>query len=321
MLLAEIVASELALWTLTEADQKAEGALSRDAHTFGTNLKATANDFLAVAHACLVPELNVGSQDMTTPARAGPAATTHVRVRSGRKYKVCHLDDDLAKASAQREAEHQAALEEGEADLWPHYHPHTHKVPAARRPDFLVVVRNLAMKTGDEARLVIHQPSDLGRDQASVDQAIAFLRDNRVQPDFLADPPPPVIAATQELLDRVLGRGVCVAAQSGYRLRRYGRTELVLDEGGGSFTVYVSGRAMAGVVRALHLAIQQDAAALGIDERQAVGRLVPRAPGPRDRLQRARPAVGARAAQRRARRGPGPVPVGHGGLHRADDTR
>lgn len=62
MLLAEIVASELALWTLAEADQKAEGALSRDAHTFTARLKETANDFLAVAHRCLVPELAGGAR-------------------------------------------------------------------------------------------------------------------------------------------------------------------------------------------------------------------------------------------------------------------
>jgi len=62
LLLAEIVATELALWTLAEADEKAAGALSRDAHTFTARLKETANDFLAVAHACLVPELSGGAR-------------------------------------------------------------------------------------------------------------------------------------------------------------------------------------------------------------------------------------------------------------------
>jgi hypothetical protein len=57
MLLAEIVASELAIWTLQEADAKAEGALSRDAHTFSSRLKEIGNDYLAVAHRCLVPEM------------------------------------------------------------------------------------------------------------------------------------------------------------------------------------------------------------------------------------------------------------------------
>lgn len=60
MLLAEIVASELALWTLQEADAKTEGALSRDAHTFTSRLKEIGNDYLAVAHRCLVPELMGG---------------------------------------------------------------------------------------------------------------------------------------------------------------------------------------------------------------------------------------------------------------------
>jgi hypothetical protein len=60
MLLAEIIASELALWTLAEADAKADGALSRDAHTYTSRLKEITNDFVAVAHRCLVPEL-VGS--------------------------------------------------------------------------------------------------------------------------------------------------------------------------------------------------------------------------------------------------------------------
>lgn len=62
LLLAEIVANELALWTLTEADQKADGALSRDAHTFGSRLKETANDFLTVAHRAMVPELAGGAK-------------------------------------------------------------------------------------------------------------------------------------------------------------------------------------------------------------------------------------------------------------------
>jgi hypothetical protein len=57
MLLAEIIASELALWTLAEADAKAEGALSRDAHTYSSRLKEITNDFISVAHRCLVPEL------------------------------------------------------------------------------------------------------------------------------------------------------------------------------------------------------------------------------------------------------------------------
>ena len=61
MLLAEIVASELALWTLQEADAKTEGALSRDAHTFTSRLKEIGNDYLTVAHRCLVPELMGGA--------------------------------------------------------------------------------------------------------------------------------------------------------------------------------------------------------------------------------------------------------------------
>ena len=57
MLLAEIVATELALWTLAEADEKAGGALSRDAHTYSSRLKEVSNDYLVVAHRCLVPEV------------------------------------------------------------------------------------------------------------------------------------------------------------------------------------------------------------------------------------------------------------------------
>lgn len=61
LLLAEVVASELALWTLTEADPRTDGALSRDAHTFASRLKEIANDYLLVAHRCLVPELAGGN--------------------------------------------------------------------------------------------------------------------------------------------------------------------------------------------------------------------------------------------------------------------
>ena len=58
MLLAEIVASELALWTLAEADAKSDNALSKDVHTFSSRLKEVSNDYLAVAHRCLVPEMS-----------------------------------------------------------------------------------------------------------------------------------------------------------------------------------------------------------------------------------------------------------------------
>jgi len=188
---------------------------------------------------------------------------------SGRKYKNCHLDEDMAASSAAREAERQAALDATEEQRpprnWGHYHPLTHKIPAVRRPDFLVTVRNLAA-TGEGARIRIFEPLDLGRDQASVDEALAYLREKGVEAEFWEDPAPEVIAGTQELLDRVLGRGVCVVAPSGSRLRGYGRTDLVVDEAG-TFRVYVAGRkTMAGVVRALYFALYEDARALGIDD-------------------------------------------------------
>ena len=61
LLLAEIVASELALLTLSEADAKTDNALSRDVHTYTARFKETSNDYLAVAHECLVPERNGGA--------------------------------------------------------------------------------------------------------------------------------------------------------------------------------------------------------------------------------------------------------------------
>jgi len=57
ILLAEVVANELAIWTLAEADGKAVGALSRDAHTYSTRLKEIASEYLPVAHRSLVPEM------------------------------------------------------------------------------------------------------------------------------------------------------------------------------------------------------------------------------------------------------------------------
>lgn len=206
---------------------------------------------------------------MTTPTSARVGRNDPCPCGSGRKYKACHLEADAAASSAQREAERRAAIEaeekKGPPLAWGHYHPLTHKVPAVRRPDFLVTVRNLSV-TGEGARLRIHEPLDLGRNQENVDEAIAYLRDNGVEPDFWLDPPPAVITATQALLDRVLGRGVCSVVPSGYRLRRYGTTDIVADEAGG-FRVYLSGRdSMAGVVRALYLAVWKDARALGIDD-------------------------------------------------------
>jgi hypothetical protein len=57
IMLAEVVANELATRTLLETDRKIGGALSRDAHTFSTRLKEIAAQYLPVAHRSLVPEM------------------------------------------------------------------------------------------------------------------------------------------------------------------------------------------------------------------------------------------------------------------------
>lgn len=186
---------------------------------------------------------------------------------SGRKYKVCHLEEDSAKAQAGREQARAAAAQEQETHAGHRcapYQPQTHKVPAIARPDFVIAVRNLA-SAGEGAWLHIEGPVDLGRDQASVDAAIDFLRRYGVLPDFRLDPSPPVVAATQELLDRMSGRGVFRVEPSGVRLRKYGRTEIVASPDGGGFIAYLSGRgALHGVVQLLLAAAAADARALGV---------------------------------------------------------
>jgi hypothetical protein len=61
IMLAEVVANELAMWTLAEADVKAAGGLSRDAQTYRSRLKEISTEYLTVAHRSLVPEM-AGSQ-------------------------------------------------------------------------------------------------------------------------------------------------------------------------------------------------------------------------------------------------------------------
>lgn len=56
IMLAEVVAHELAMWTLAQADLKAAGGLSRDAETYRSRLNEIANEYLTVAHRSLVPE-------------------------------------------------------------------------------------------------------------------------------------------------------------------------------------------------------------------------------------------------------------------------
>ncbi|MGA2514449.1 MAG: hypothetical protein ABSG37_12655 [Candidatus Limnocylindrales bacterium] len=56
ILMAEIVANELAMWTLAEADVKAAGGLSRDAQTYRSRLNEISTEYLTVAHRSLVPE-------------------------------------------------------------------------------------------------------------------------------------------------------------------------------------------------------------------------------------------------------------------------
>lgn len=186
---------------------------------------------------------------------------------SRRKYKVCHLQEDDAKEQALRE-QARAADEQEQEKHADHrcelYHPQTHKIPAAERADFVVAVRNLA-SAGQGAWLHIDGPVDLGRDQPSVDAAVDFLRQHGVLPDFRLDPSPRVVAATQELLDRMSGRGVFRVEPSGVRLRRYGRTEVVAGPNGGGFVAYLSGRgSLQGVVRLLLDAAGADARALGV---------------------------------------------------------
>ncbi len=57
MMLAEVVATELATRTLLEGDKKAGGAFSRDAYTFSARLKEIASQYLPIAHRSLVPEM------------------------------------------------------------------------------------------------------------------------------------------------------------------------------------------------------------------------------------------------------------------------
>jgi hypothetical protein len=58
IMLAEVVASELAMLALAEADVKSNGGLSRDAQTYRSRLKEISTEFLVVAHRSLVPELS-----------------------------------------------------------------------------------------------------------------------------------------------------------------------------------------------------------------------------------------------------------------------
>jgi hypothetical protein len=206
---------------------------------------------------------------MTAPAPTRLGRNELCHCGSGKKYKQCHYDQDRAAEAASRQAERAAAA----ADEREHpthrrhfYHPITHKIPAVNRPDFLVAVRNLA-STGEDAWLHIEEPVDLGRDQASVDAAIAYLRARRIEPDFRRDPPPTIVAATQELLDRLLGRGVCRVEPSGVRLRRYGQTDIEPAADGNGYVAYVSGRdSLRGVVQVLIYAVEADGQALGIGE-------------------------------------------------------
>ena len=206
---------------------------------------------------------------MTAPGTRRVGRNEPCHCGSGKKYKQCHYDEDRAAEATSREAERATAA----ADDHEHprhrcdfYRPSTHKTPAVNRPDFLVAVRNLA-STGEDAWLHLEEPIDLGRDQASVDAAIAYLRARRIEPDFRRDPPPTIVAATQELLDRLLGRGVCRVDPSGARLRRYGQTDIEPVADGSGYVAYVSGRgSLRGVVQVLIDAVEADGQALGIGE-------------------------------------------------------
>jgi hypothetical protein len=183
---------------------------------------------------------------------------------SGKKYKHCHLESDQAQQHEHRESAREETGEETHLHRCAHYHPQTHKIPAAERGDFVVTVRNLA-SAGEGAWLHIESPVDLGRDQTTVDAALQLLARNCVLADFRRDPDPDILEASQETLDGMVGRGVFHVLPSGSRLRRYGRTEIVADSNGDGYCAYVSGRGtMSGVVQVLLDASAIDAASLGV---------------------------------------------------------
>ena len=206
---------------------------------------------------------------MTGELMLRPGRNDPCHCGSGRKYKHCHLEADSVAETAQREAERPPAPAHDDTHpniVCERFVPLTHKTPAVNRPDFVITVRNLAAR-GETAWLHIDSPADLGRDQASVDAAITFMRERHVEPDFRRDPEPRVVAATQVLLDRLLGRGVCRAEPSGVRLRRYGQVAVEPATDGRPFVAYVTGRGnMVGVVGALLRAVEEDGHALGIGD-------------------------------------------------------
>jgi hypothetical protein len=185
---------------------------------------------------------------------------------SGKKYKVCHLAQDQAVEAAKRDQESASAAQESHPEHHcDSYKPQTHKVAAISRPDFLVKVRNLAA-TGAGSWLHIESPTDLGRDQASVDAALTLLGKHGVVADFRLDPAPPVIDAVGELLDRMCGRGVFTVRPSGARLRRYGRSEIVPANEGSGFIAYLGGDQPEAVVSLIIAAVARDGEALGIED-------------------------------------------------------
>ncbi len=185
---------------------------------------------------------------------------------SGNKYKACHLTDDEAKEHERRETERaEADRDQHSSHRCEVYNPRTHKIPAVDRPDFQIAVRNLSA-AGEGAWLHVESPVDLGRDQASVDAAISLLDRKGVLLDFKQDPSPPVIAGTQDILDRMAGRGVFTVVASGRRLRRYGRCEVVPDPEGQGFRAFMSGGgSMRGVVQVLVDAAGLDGGSLGVE--------------------------------------------------------
>lgn len=203
---------------------------------------------------------------MTQAIHARPGRNDPCPCGSGRKYKVCHLTEDQEVEAAERERESGSGAPEGHSDhRCGSYKPQTHKVAAVSRPDFVVTVRNLAA-AGEGSWLHIESPADLGRDQASIDAALAFLDKHGVVADFRLDPAPPVIAAVGELLDHMCGRGVFAVRPSGARLRRYGRSEIVPADEGSGFVAYLGGDRPEAVVSLIVSAVARDGEALGIQD-------------------------------------------------------
>lgn len=178
---------------------------------------------------------------LETPSRGKrPGVNAPCWCASGKKYKRCHREADIATDREEFvESNSQERHSHPEHPLCEFYRPTTQRIPAASRPEFLSLVRQ--MHSRGATLLHVFEPSQLASDEKNYQAARELLARKGIQASFALDPGEQTMTLLQEYMDRLFGKGAYTVVPSSVSLRHYGRVLLREAGGGGSEVLFAQG--------------------------------------------------------------------------------